>query len=116
MAKVTGRVFVTVGGKRLASKEGAKLMMGGFEREPVIADTGVIGYSEKIAAPGVECTIAHTADTSLEELRNITNASLSFDTDTGKSFVLSGAWCANALELEKGEVKLNFGALECKEV
>lgn len=116
MSKVTGRVFVTVAGTRLASKEGAKLIMGGFDREPVIADTGVVGYSEKIVAPGVECTIVHTAETSLEALRNITNASLSFDTDTGKSFVLSGAWCSKAVELEKGEVKLSFGALDCKEV
>lgn len=116
MSQVTGRVFITVAGQRLASKEGAKLIMGGFDRDPVVADAGVVGYSEKIVPPGVECTIVHTAATSLEALRNITNASLSFDTDTGRSFVLAGAWCAKAVELEKGEVKLSFGGLDCKEV
>lgn len=116
MAQVTGRVFVTVAGKRLASKEGAKLMLGGVSRETVVADTGVVGFSEKTEAPGVECTIAHTADVKLETFRAMSAVSISFDTDTGKSFVLSGAWCANALELEKGEVKMTFGALSCKEV
>lgn len=116
MAQVTGRVFITVAGKRIASKEGAKLMFGGVERETVIADSGVVGFSEKNVAPGVECTIVHTAATSLAEFQAMTAVSISFDTDTGKSFVLSGAWCANVIELEKGEVKLTFGALDCKEV
>lgn len=116
MAQVTGRVFITLGGKRLASKEGAKLIYGGVERETVIADTGVVGYQEKVSAPGVECTIAHTPDVSLDELSNTNDATLSFDTDSGKSFVLSNAWLAKPLELEKGEVKLTFGALSCKEV
>ncbi len=116
MAQVTGRVFITVAGKRLASKEGAKLMMGGVERDTVTADTGVVGYSEKTIAPGVECTIAHTSDTSLTEFQDIKDANISFDTDTGKSFTLSHAWCAKAVELEKGEVKLTFAAIECKEV
>lgn len=116
MPMVTGRVFITAAGKRLASKEGAKLMLGGVEREAVLADTGVVGYQEKTVAPGVECTIPHTADLSLAEFQAMTDVTLSFDTDTGKSFVLSNAWNSNALEMEKGEIKLNFGALSCKEV
>jgi len=116
MAQVTGRVFITVKGKRLASKEGAKLMYGGVSRETVVADSGVVGFSEKTEAPGVECTIAHTRDVKLADYRAMTAETISFDTDTGASYVLSGAWVANALELEKGEVKLMFGALDCKEV
>jgi len=116
MAQVTGRVFITVAGKRLASKEGAKLMYGGVSRETVVADPGVVGFSEKTEAPGVECVIAHTSDVKLADYRAMTAATISFDTDTGASFVLNGAWCGNALELEKGEVKLTFGALDCKEV
>lgn len=116
MAQVTGRVFITVAGKRLASKEGAKLMMGDTPRTPVVGDSGVIGYSEGVGVPGVECTIAHTADVSLTQFAAITAGSISFDTDTGKSFVLSGAWYAGGTELEKGEVKLTFNALDCREV
>lgn len=116
MAQVTGRVFITVNGKRIASKEGAKLKYGGVKREGVAADTGPVGFKESVEIPGVECTVVHTADFSLSEFQAITAASLSFDTDSGKSFVLSGAWCAGALELGGGEVGLHFGALSCKEV
>jgi hypothetical protein len=116
MAQVTGRVFISVRGKRLASKEGAKLIYGNPDRETVIADTGVVGYMEKVTAPGVECTIAHTADFAMKEYGAMTDVTLSFDCDSGKSFILNSAWCAKALELEKGEVKLTFGALSCTEV
>lgn len=116
MAQVTGRVFVTVAGKRLSSKSGATLKYSNVKREMVNADHGVAGYKEATEAPGMECTIIHGADTSLAEIQAITTASASFDTDTGKSFVLSGVCCLDALSLADGEVKVTFGAMDCKEV
>lgn len=116
MAQVTGRVFITVSGKRLASKAGATLKFGAIKREMVSTDSGPVGYKEAVEAPGMECTIIHGSDTSLTELQAITSASASFDTDTGKSFVLSGVVTLDALSLADGEVKISFGALDCKEV
>jgi len=116
MAQVTGRVFITVAGKRLTSKSGATIKFGNVKREMVPADNGVVGYKEATEAPGVECTLIHTADTSLTEIQAIVAASGSFDTDSGKSFVLSGMCCLDALAMADGEVKATFGALDCKEV
>lgn len=116
MAQVTGRVYITVKGRRLASKEGAKLKMGGVDRETVLADTGPVGFSEKTVAPGVECTIPHTADVKLQDFQDMTDVSISFDADTGRSFVLNNAWLTKALEMSKGEVALAFDALSCVEV
>lgn len=115
MAQVTGRVFITVAGKRLSSKSGATLKYSNVKREMVSADHGVAGYKEATEAPGMECTIIHNAETSLAEIQAITTASASFDTDTGKSFVLSGVCCLDALSLADGEVKVTFGAMDCKE-
>lgn len=116
MAQVTGRVYVNVGGKRLASKSGAKLNFGGVEREGVMADTGPVGYQEKPVMPTLDCTIPHLADTSFKELAAIKDAAMSFDTDTGRSYALSGGFLMKPPELENGEVKLSFGALSCDEV
>jgi len=116
MGQVTGRVFVTVSGKRLASKPGATLKFGTVKREMVTSDNGVAGYKESVEAPGLECTLIHGADTSLTELQAIVAGSASFDTDSGKSFVLSGVVCLDALSLADGEVKIAFGAMDCKEV
>ena len=116
MSQITGRVFITVNGQRLASKTGATLKFGGVQRNMVTGDSGTLGYTEETVAAGVDCTIAHDAKTSLTMIRAITNASGSFDTDSGRSYVLVGMVCLTALELTTGEVKISFGALDCKEV
>ena len=116
MSQITGRVFITVSGQRLASKPGAKLEFGGIKRDEVIGDGGVLGYTESIVAPGIQCTIAHDANTSLTQLNSIVVGTGSFDTDSGKSFVLQGLFCKGALELGGGEIALTFGAMSCKEV
>ena len=114
--QLTGRVFITVKGKRLRSKEGATLKFSDFSRKGQTADTGVAGFTEGTEIPGCECVLLHAADTSLAEFKAMSNETVSFDTDTGRSFVLSEAWCAGALELSKGEVKLSFESMKCEEV
>jgi len=116
MSHNTGRAFITVAGKRLASKEGAKLGLGNMERTADLGDSGVLGYKEKPTVPFVECTIAHNADTSLQEFADMVDVTVSFDTDTKRSFVLRNAWNAKALEMDKGEVSLRFEAMSCEEV
>lgn len=112
----TGRAFISAGGKRLASKEGAKLGFGNLERAGETGDVGVLGFTEKPSIPFVECTIKHNANTSLRELADMKDVTISFDTDTGKSFVLRNAWNAKALEMDKGDISLRFEAMSCEEV
>jgi len=116
MGHNTGRAFVTVAGKRLATKEGAKLGFGNMERTANMGDAGVLGYTEKPTVPYVECTIAHDTNTSLQELAEMTDVPVLFDTDTKKSFVLRNAWCAKALEMDKGDIAVRFEAMSCEEV
>jgi hypothetical protein len=113
--QITGRAYITIKGARLRSKEGATLKFGGVEREDVLGDAGVLGYAEKVIAPEVECTLAHNAAFSLKSFMDITDESLHFETDTGKIYSMTNAWCKGALELTKGEVKLRFGAISCEE-
>lgn len=116
MGHLTGRAFITAGGKRLASKEGAKLGFGNLERTAELGDAGVLGYKEKPSVPFVECTIAHSAETSLQEFADMVDVAISFDTDSKRSFVLRNAWNAKALELDKGDVSLRFEAMSCEEM
>ena len=71
MGQLTGRAFITVAGKRLASKEGAKLGFGNLERTAELGDQGVLGYKEKPTVPFVECTVEHSADMSLQEFADM---------------------------------------------
>ena len=116
MSHLTGRAFITAGGKRLASKPGAKLGFGNLERTGEVIDSGVGGYKEKPTIPYVECTIVHKKDTSLQEFADMVDVTVMFDTDTGKSFVLRNAWNAKALEMSDGDVSLRFEGMGCEEV
>lgn len=115
MTQVAGKAYITINGKRLRSKEGAKLNTGGIERDPAVSDSGVDGYTEKVATPQVDCTINYTSDISLQEIQNFKDGTLTFETDIGKIFTLKDAWCAKPPELTKGEVTLVFQATECLE-
>lgn len=115
MSQVTGRVFISINGQRIRSKEGAGLDTGGIEREAAISDAGVDGFMEKVTAPTVDCKIHHTADTSLTDLQAFKDGTLTFETDTGRVYTLQNAWCAKPPKLEKGEVTLQFQATECIE-
>lgn len=115
MTQVAGRVFLTINGQRLRSKEGAGLETGGIEREPVVSDSGVDGFVEKIVAPKVDAKVSLTDDVRLKDLQAFKDGTLVFETDTGRVYTLTNAWNAKPPKLEKGEVTLEFGAVECLE-
>lgn len=117
MAKVTGICYIRVNGKLLRSKEGAKLNdLGGKTREAVVGHS-VYGYTETVVAPSVEATLADTADLKLKEIHDTTDATITFETDTGKQYVLSHAWCENAISLTAGgDVEVKFSATKCEEI
>lgn len=115
MGQVSGRVFITINGQRMRSKEGAALNMGGAERRAAISDSGVDGYVENLTSATVEFRIHHTAEISLSEIHNMRDATLTFETDTGRILTLRDAWSADPPKLEKGEVTLKFEAAECIE-
>lgn len=114
MAQVSGRVFIALNGQRIRSKEGASLDIGGVEREPVSSDSGIDGYTEKMSVPKVDCKISHTSNTKLKELQAFTGT-LTFETDSGRVYTLTEAFCTKPPKLEKGEVTLEFSATECLE-
>src|SRR4051812_11798118 len=93
MAKqVTGRIFISTNGQRLTSKEGTKLKFGGVKRNTVIANVGIAGFRDEVAAPGIECKVAHYGTTSLQKFRDFKDDTVTFETDTGKVFTLTEAW------------------------
>lgn len=100
--QVTGIVKVYLNGSLQRSKEGAKLVMGGKERTPVTGHS-VYGYAEKVVHATIEATLAHTADVDLEELRDLVDATVKFETDTGLSYLINNAFMTKPPELTGGE-------------
>lgn len=116
--QVTGICYIRINGSLLRSKEGAKLNnVGGKEREEVVGHS-VYGYTEKVVAPSIEATLADTKDLSLKALHDTTDATLTFETDTGKTYVLSHAWCTSAIALTagQGDVEVKFTGMNIEEM
>ena len=99
MAKVTGIVRIKVNGRLLRSKEGAELQTGGKERTAQVGHS-VYGYSEKVVASQITCTLAHTADTSIAFLNNIVDATVLFECDSGVTYRVDNAFTTKPVSIK----------------
>lgn len=88
---IHGRATIQVNGKRYNTAQGATLDPGGPAGSPVVGDGGFAGTQYENTASQIECTILARDDVSLEELRNIKNASVTFDSDNGRSYTITEA-------------------------
>jgi hypothetical protein len=102
MAQVTGICYVKVNGSVLRTKEGATLDLGGKARTPVVGHE-VYGYAEKVQPAVLEAKLAHTADTDLTDIKDWVDATLIFETDTGKQFIVANAFTTDTVKLSAGE-------------
>lgn len=105
MATVFGRAFITVGGRRYNTKEGASLDIGGVERDPVVGDGGLAGSQEKIVSGKIECTFIASSDVRVTDIQAIKDANVSFDCDNGTSFVSSDAFNGPVPNLSRDGIK-----------
>lgn len=110
-----GRATITYNGKRLRSKPGATLNLGGTSRTPDPLDDGSVGYAESTAAPSLSCTVPLTADLSVQELRDLTGANVVFESDTGKSWVIRDAFTVDTVSVG-ADVTLNFSGQPAEEL
>lgn len=117
MSKITGKAIIRVDGTELRSASGATIDPGGEKREAKTGAGKVWGYNEDTVAPEVSCKVYHTADTSLKKLGAITNATISFECDSGPKYVLREAFVLDTpkLDTKDGTVELKFSAVSCDE-
>lgn len=114
--KKTGRVTVKIDGTPLRSKKGASLQIGGTQRETETDDQGNVYFTEKESAAKIEATMIHVADTDLEALSKLTNATLEYETDTGVLYAVRGAHTNEVGDLVNGEVKVTFSGSPAEKV
>lgn len=109
MSKYLGRAFVRANGLTIASLPGsAKLNPGGVERSPVVGDFGMLGYTEKPIHAEVECDIAVGADTDLAALQNMVDGTVTFEGDTGQTWIVRKACLAAPINVQSGDGKASI--------
>lgn len=119
MAQLLGRAYIKVDGDLLRSNDGAKIDLGGAMRDVITGSHTVHGFAEKIKASTVECEISLAKGDSLENLRNTTNATITFECDSGQTYIVREAFLMDTLTLTEGEggkIPLKFGGQPAEEV
>lgn len=109
-AQVTGTVVVRMNGLSLRSDAKATLSLGGYERKDRYADHGLAGFSQTPIASSIKANLLHTAQSDLQSIMDAKDVTLIFETDTGKRYTISNAFCTKPPELtgSEGEVSVEF--------
>ena len=117
-ARVTGRVEVLLNGNLLLNKNGATAEGIGIsgkppvELTPIIGDTGLHGYAEKITTAKCTVKVTDRSDIMLSDLAQVReNGTVIFRAaGGGKSYTLNDATCLGNFKVTggEGEVDVNF--------
>ena len=111
MSKIHGQATLRINGQVYESEDDATLKPGGFNNTPRMIGQK-FHYSQTTLAASVVCKIPVTAETSLRELQEMNEAEVTFESDTGKTFIVRNAAQTRDLELTGGDsggtVELEF--------
>jgi hypothetical protein len=90
--RVQGRFLIKANGQMLETLPGASLDIGGVGRKTMVGANAVLGFSEEIRQSKVECEIAVKAQTSLAEIGRWSDITVTVESDTGQTWVVSHGW------------------------
>lgn len=101
--QLLGKATIKVDGMKLKTKPGAKFDLGGTSRTTVNGDNEVLGYAAQTKQSVLECTIVVAKGTSLKALQDTTDATVTFECDTGQTYVGRGMYLVDTLSITSGE-------------
>lgn len=90
MAKRAGKAYVRASGQLLESLPGASIDIGGTMREAVVGHS-YYGHTEQEKPSEVNCEISIPAGMSLAELHRALDSTVTFELDTGQTYIVREA-------------------------
>lgn len=117
MPQVLGRAYIKVDGDLLRSNTGAKIDLGGVMRAAVVGNE-MHGFSESVKEATVDCEISLAKGDSLEKIRNIADATITFECDTGQVYIVRQAFLTEppvVSEGDGGKIELKFAGHPAEE-
>jgi|GEM_PF-3381702 len=112
-SKITKIVSVFLNGKRLAIKS-AEYTPSKTPNEavPGLAAGEILGFSQGESQPAkVDCTLAHTDGLSMQEYKSVADATISMQTNGGKTYTMGQASYMDHEQLSGSEWKVTFASL-----
>lgn len=117
MGQITGRATIRWDGEVLRTDNESTANPTGTEREAVTGGGQVHGFRESDVAPTLSLNVVDDGKMSIKALGDITNATVLFETDTGRRLVFRGAFTTNQPELNVsgGTISVEMSAIEVDE-
>jgi len=116
--KLLGRAVIKWNGRVLNTKKGSTIDLGGVSRESKTGALGVAGFSEGDNPAKVECEVYLGVGTSAAEVGRIDDATVTFEADTGQTYVISPAWVTETITISEsdGTFKVTFEGRPAEEM
>jgi predicted transcriptional regulator len=113
-----GLISISVNGERLDAKGEFTYSLGTTIREAVVGRDRIHGYKETVGVPRLEGQITDREGLDLKRLTEITDATVTLRTGTGKTVVFRNAWFAGdgSVSTDESAIDLVFQALSAEEV
>ncbi len=100
--QVLGQARIKVDGDTLDTKPGASLELGGPVRTAQRGDFSASGFSQEETESKLTCTLLIKRGTRVTDLRNIDNATITFQADTGQTYIIRNAYVADGITVTAG--------------
>lgn len=116
--RVGGKIFVKANGIQYRAKGSWTYNLGKDKREAVVGADAVHGYKAMPQAPFIEGTITDSSELSIEDLLDLTEATIILELANGKIISLNDAWWAadGNVTTEEGEIEARFEGLTADEI
>ena len=101
--RFTGTVTVRLNGKSQRSAPGATIDFGGLSRKTVIGDGQLLGWKGTPMESKVTATFEHCSETDVDLINGLDDGTLSFECDSGVSYLVRNAFSMNPPKLTGGD-------------
>lgn len=102
--KIFGKAYITTASNGLLpTAKGAEIDLGGQERTEQMGDNAMLGVTEETKPSVIECKVPlREGEDTLEILSNLTNETVTFEADTGHTYIVRNAYVMNTVKLTAG--------------
>ena len=95
-----------------------KIDPGGTIRTPVAGPSGMVGFTERVDPPLIDCELYDNPALSLKALRAMNDVTVQFRLNIGKTYQLYSAFQIDKIELDgaAGTFPIKFSGLDMQEI
>lgn len=113
-----GLISIAVDGELIDVKSEATYNLGTTQRAAIPGQDRIHGYKETVGVPRIEFKGTDRRGLDVRRLTNITDATITYRSGTGKTVVFRNAWFAGegTITSSESEIEMVFEALSAEEV